>query len=81
MSRQLSDTQTRIFFVTDSFESNEEIFETLEEAEAYFNKNLRNEHGARIFVALVRNAYREDSGRWNYDDYSDTFTFLSEVTT
>jgi len=80
MSRLQTSEATRLFFVTDSFESNAEVFETLGEADHHFRTSLREERGARVYVAMVNNAYREPDGRWNYDDYSDTFTFLSEVT-
>jgi hypothetical protein len=80
MSRLQLDSATRVFFVTDSFESNQEIFETLGEADHHFKTRLREEAGARLYVAMVNHAYREADGRWNYDDYSDTFRFLSEVT-
>ena len=69
---------TRVFFVVDSVEDNEEIFETLEQAEAYFLSGLSETEGRRIRVCLVRNAYKED-GVWNYDDYSDTFTDIKTI--
>jgi RNA polymerase subunit RPABC4/transcription elongation factor Spt4 len=69
--------KTRVFFVISSEESNEEIFETLEEAEAYRISVIGTERGSMLRVALVRNAYfEEDIQKWNYEDLSDTFTFI-----
>jgi hypothetical protein len=70
---------TRLFYVTDSITENEEIFETKEEAMDSFVK-LEGE-GAQIYIAEVKNAYREKvngmiADQWNYDDRSDTFTII-----
>lgn len=72
-------SDTRVFFVVDSIEDNEEIFETLEQAEAYMISALDYEDKPRVYVAYVRNAFREKDGSWNYDDLSDTFTFIQNV--
>lgn len=63
---------TRVFFVTDSKEDNEELHETLEQAQAYFLSSMSSGTGRRIRVCLVRNAYQENGG-WNYDDHPNTF--------
>lgn len=60
---------TRVFFVNVT-PSTEEIFETLEECRTHTKDNQ-----GTVRIALVRNAYR-DGGDWNYDDRSDTFTYL-----
>ena len=64
---------TRVFFVTDSLEDNEELHETLEQARAHLLSAMNSNTNRRIRVCLVRHAYKENE-RWNYDDYSDTFT-------
>ena len=65
---------TRVFFVVDSQEDNEEIFETFGEAEQQYNK-LGDK--PRLYVALVKNAYKEpESGIWNYEDMADTFEII-----
>ena len=72
--------QTRLFFVVDSEEANEEIFTTLEEAKSYRIKTIGTDKGSRLFVALVRNAYYEkDIKKWNYEDRSDTFTKIKNL--
>ena len=63
---------TRVFFVVDSSEDNEEIFETLEEANKFF-RVIKNNPNASIYIAIVKNAFKEDTGEWNYDDRADTF--------
>jgi hypothetical protein len=71
------DKKTRVFFVVSSSESNEEIFETLEEAQAYRLSVVGTEKGNLLRVAIVRNAYfEEDIKKWNYDDKQDTFNFI-----
>jgi hypothetical protein len=62
-------TEDRLFFVVDSVDDNEEIFETLKEAEAW-----ADDIGdiSRIRICIVRNTY-ENKGCWNYNDLSDTF--------
>ena len=67
-----SESLMRVFYVVDSIEDNEELFETLEGAEAY-QLSLKPEDKPRIRICMVRNAFREDDGAWNYDDLSDTF--------
>lgn len=69
---------TRLFFVTDSHEDNEEIFETLEDAEFYIKEEMDAGTGRRLRVCFVNNAYQED-GRWNYEDKSNTFETIKEL--
>lgn len=64
---------TRVFFVTDSIEANEELHETLEDAVDYAKNEMDAGSGRRIRVCIVRNAFREVDGGWNYDDQADTF--------
>jgi hypothetical protein len=72
--------KTRLFFVTDSLESNEEIFDNLEDAEAYKISVLGTEPRARIRVAMVRNYFFEkESGGYNYVDCSNTFNFIKTL--
>ena len=66
-------TDTRVFFVTDSLENNEELHETLEQAQAHLSFAMSSNTHRRIRVCLVRHAYKENEG-WNYDDHQDTFT-------
>jgi hypothetical protein len=81
------DKKTRVFFVVSSEESNDEIFETLEDAQAYRVSVVGTERGSLLRVALVRNAYQEedtstDNGladRWNYEDEADTFQFIKTL--
>ena len=71
--------ETRLFFVVSSEESNCEIFDTLEEAEEFYNYLItEKEHDCWIKVAITRNAYIEDCG-WNYEDFSDTFNFIYNI--
>lgn len=66
--------ETRVFFVTDSREDNEELFETLEEAQAYKLSAMNSGTGRRIRICVVHSAYREpDINRWNYDDGWNAF--------
>lgn len=67
---------TRPFFVVDSFDDNEEIFTTYGEAKAWYDQ--LTDPGRRITLQLVNNYYLEGAG-YNYDDLSDTFTFISEI--
>lgn len=74
---------TRIFFVVDSINDNEEIYETLEEAEALYKK-LQTEHKPRLYIAIVKNAYREGDFNevatwWNYTDRADTFEIIKII--
>ena len=72
--------QTRVFFVVSSDESNDEIFETLEEAKDYRLNVIGTEKGSLLRVALVKNAYFEpDIKKWNYEDKSYTFNFLTNL--
>lgn len=70
--------QVRVFFVTDSSIDNEELHETLEQAQ---NFEVQDEKTKRIRVCLVRNAYRElPLGKsWNYNDLSDTFETIKTL--
>lgn len=69
---------TRLFFVTESAEDNEEIFETLEDAQEYVEATkFRGE--PEIWISIVKNAYKEDNGEWNYDDRSNTFEKVRRV--
>ena len=73
--------KTRVFFVVDSIEDNEEIFETKEEAVNWLN-GIAKKNKPRIYIAIVKNAYKEHDyiGKkelgWNYDDRSDTFEII-----
>ena len=71
--------ETRLFFVTDSAEDNEELFETLEGAQEHKLHGMNSFTNARIRICIVRNAYKEDSGEWNYEDYSNTFETVKEI--
>lgn len=81
------DNEMRVFFVVDSIEDNEELFETYEKAEAYqmtlpktrTYDEIGSPNKPRIYIAMVRNAFKEDDGGWNYDDLADTFQFIQEV--
>ena len=65
--------EARLFWVVDSPEDNEEIFETREQAEEYAKKYGKQEP-YRIFIAEVKNYYfDEQANGWNYDDEIDTF--------
>ena len=66
-------SNTRVFFVTDSKEDNEELHTTLEGARAHLLSVMNSGTERRIRVCMVRNAYQEGD-RWNYDDQADTFT-------
>lgn len=69
--------ETRLFYVVDSIDKNEEIFETLEKAEEYYLKNINEDEPQRVYIAFVKNAYyEEDLKEWNYEDFSDTFTII-----
>lgn len=70
---------TRLFFVTDSHEDNEELFETLEDAEMYIQNEMDEGTGRRLRICLVNNAYQEEDGRWNYEDFSNTFETVKEL--
>lgn len=65
--------EERLFWVTDSTEDNEEIFTCLQDAEEYIEAT---KFGAppRIRICVVRNAYQDERGEWNYDDFANTFS-------
>lgn len=72
--------ETRVFFVTDgdivgNDNQNEELHETLEAAEKYAEEMSE----PRIRVCLVRHAYKQDDGSWNYEDVSDTFETIKTI--
>jgi hypothetical protein len=70
------DGKTRLFFVVDSKEDNEEIFDTYEDACDLYNKIKYSNH-PRMYIAKVKNAFREKKpSGWNYDDLSDTFEIV-----
>ena len=81
---------TRVFFCVDSKENEPEIYETLEEAKEYLNSEYMKERKLkRIYIALVKNAYieqeyseitTEEDHIWNYDDFSDTFQIIKQLT-
>lgn len=70
------DNATRVFFVTDSTEDNEELFDCLEDAEEYIQAT-KFEGRPRIKICVVKNSYREENGNWNYEDRADTFKVIS----
>lgn len=76
-----TDNKTRLFFVVDSAESERELFETQEQAEA-FALSLADSQETDIItsICIVRNAYKEDDGQWNYNDLSDTFQEVEVLT-
>lgn len=71
---------TRLFYVVDAPEVNEEIFETLSEAQAEYDEMEKLDIGTRLYIAEVKHAYIEEGGAlhglWNYDDYSNTFNII-----
>ena len=75
--------KTRVFFVVDSTDEeskyrNNELFESLEDAEDY--TVLRRIDKPRLRVAIVRNSYKDSDCRgWNYNDLSDTFEFIKTL--
>jgi hypothetical protein len=84
------DETTRVFFVVDSYERNEEIHDALDAAEddyEYLKQQTEEvegydrpiSEGARLYIALVRHAYREKDRAWNYEDFSDTFEIIKVV--
>lgn len=68
---------TRLFFVVDSLEENEELYETLELAREAKNK-LPREAEPRISICFVKNSYREGDN-WNYNDQANTFERIKEI--
>lgn len=75
------DDLTRVFYVVDSTEDNEEIFETLEGAQAHMLSAMSEPQTARLYVAKVRNAYRDPTNddQWAYEDLSDTFEIVQTL--
>jgi hypothetical protein len=68
---------TRVFYVVDAPEVNEDIFDTLEAAEIEFEDMAKLNLGARLYIAEVNHAYWDDGAKgWNYDDQSDTFNII-----
>ncbi len=67
---------TRLFWVTDSKEDNEEIFESLEDAEEYIEAT-KFRGSPRIKICVVEHAYKEDNDEWNYVDLANTFRVIS----
>jgi len=74
---------TRLFFVVINPDTNEEIFETLGEAQSYINNKKQI-----IWIALVNHAYKEHDYKksdknsvlkWNYNDLADTFQFIRVI--
>lgn len=72
------DEDTRLFYVVDAPEVNEELFETYREAEAEYKDMARLNIGARLRICEVNHAYRDGNG-WNYEDFSDTFSTIQEI--
>jgi hypothetical protein len=71
--------KTRLFWVVDSPEDNEEIFEAQEDAKKYAEK-YGKQSPYRIYIAEVRNYFQEANGAWNYEDHSDTFNTIITIT-
>ena len=69
---------TRVFFVTDSTEDNEELHETLEQAQAYTLSAMSEPQTARIRICMVLHAFPEGR-RWNYDDQDNTFVTVKTI--
>lgn len=73
----MNNKKTKLFFVVSSDEMNEEIFETLEEAQAYKISVIGTDKKSSLKVALVKNAYFEkDIKKWSYEDRTDIFNFI-----
>lgn len=76
------DNKTRLFYVVDSIDDNEELYTTYQDAvNAHNNINfLRPESKPRLYIAEVKNAYYDEELQdWNYEDYSDTFNIVSKL--
>ena len=72
------ENMSKLFFVVDDEDTNEEIFEYYEQAVDYCNslsgKNIR------IRISIVRNYFKDkEDDWWNYEDLSDTFEFIKEI--
>jgi hypothetical protein len=72
---------TRLFYVVDATETNEEIYTTLEEAERNYKElDVLPQDKPRLYIAQVKNAYFEkELNAWNYHDYSDTFEIIKII--
>jgi len=70
--------EKRLFWVVDSLNDNEEIFETLQEADEFL-LTLDPEDKPRINICIVKNAYKEENGQWTYEDLADTFEIIRKV--
>lgn len=77
MKTAIAESLTRVFFVVDSEEDNEELYETLEDARDA-KARLDPENHPLIRVCIVKNAFVDD-GVWNYDDYLDTFDTIKYI--
>lgn len=51
--------ETRVFFVVEGLDKNPVLLETLEQAKTYLGP---------IYICTVKTAYKEDDGRWNYEE-------------
>lgn len=73
-------SETRLFWVVDSMEANEEIYETLEDALIAYEQDFDPKTGRRIRICKVRNTYFDQQLKhYNYNDLMDTFTTVKEV--
>ena len=71
--------ETRLFFVVDADNVNEEIFETLEHASEFANSLKELNVGTRVRICLVRNTFTSKSG-YQYEDLANTFETVSDIT-
>lgn len=78
MAQEFTASDTRLFYVVDAPEVNEEIFETFEEALNEYDEMDRIDLSPRLYVGEVRNSFREDD-HWNYDDLIDTFDIIKVI--
>jgi len=70
---------SRLFWVVDSPDYNEEIFVTKKQAVKYA-KRFGKQEPYTISIAEVRNFYWEkDLKGWNYDDQADTFDTIITI--
>lgn len=70
---------TRVFFVVDAPDINEELYTELELAADECLELAKLGHEARLRICLVRGAYNEGDG-WNYDaDRADTFETIKGI--
>lgn len=71
---------TRVFFVVDAPDINEELFTELELAADEANELAKLGNEARVRICLVRHAYYEEElAGWNYDDWADTFETVKVI--